>query len=141
MSRATNKDVPRLVAYRHEFKTGHEAVFGTWSKTPSGEDVYTVYSYGRHFPMAAWFDNTRCWVVNEDKYSNTTSRHQGLVRSAIRMCSTHRVGYVSTGVLKDLIGLGVYQLIASIEDTRAAAALAVALKDCIDYLGEPALAA
>jgi hypothetical protein len=35
----------------------------------------TIYSYGRHFPMAVKLDNGAI-VVNTEKYSVTTSKHQ-----------------------------------------------------------------
>jgi len=41
-----------------------------------------IYSYGSHFPMAI-FMGGRCTVINGDKYSPTTSRHQSTLRGVI----------------------------------------------------------
>jgi hypothetical protein len=41
----------------------------------------TIYSYGRHFPMAEFHDD--CILINSDRYSVTTGKHQSLVRQAI----------------------------------------------------------
>lgn len=47
----------------------------------------TIYSYGTHFPMATALRNkdgsVRLILVNGDTYSNTTSRHQSSLRSAV----------------------------------------------------------
>lgn len=56
----------------------------------SGETVFfegnTIYSYGKHFPMAIRqeSDSVGTWyLVNADTYSSTTNKHQAGVRSAI----------------------------------------------------------
>lgn len=48
-------------------------------------DGNTIYSYGNHFPMAIriWDGDTYKFIWNSDKYSATTSRHQGYVFRAI----------------------------------------------------------
>ena len=51
------------------------------------DDGTTIYSYGRHFPMArimpAGDDPRGWWLVNGDSYSVSTSRHQSDLRSAL----------------------------------------------------------
>lgn len=42
----------------------------------------TIYSYGRHFPLARRLGGGDFWV-NPDRYSVTTSKHQSLVRRTI----------------------------------------------------------
>lgn len=45
-----------------------------------------IYSYGRHFPMARFIDNAngeRVVLVNESRYSVSTSKHQGIVRHVL----------------------------------------------------------
>lgn len=42
----------------------------------------TIYSYGRHFPLARRNADGTFWV-NPEKYSVTTSKHQSLVRGTI----------------------------------------------------------
>lgn len=55
----------------------------------SGSNVFChdgiIYSYGSHFPMAVYIGGKLCeFVVNSDKYSVSTSRHQGIVGSLCR---------------------------------------------------------
>ncbi len=45
-------------------------------------DETTIYSYGHHFPMAIALDDQRTFVLNGDRYSNTTTGHQSGVRGA-----------------------------------------------------------
>jgi len=45
-----------------------------------------LYSYGHHFPIAI---RTNMFIVNMDKYSVTTSRHQSYLRGMLE-------GYVSS---------------------------------------------
>ena len=49
-------------------------------------DEHTLYSYGRHFPMVEMYepDGEKLALLNGDRYSNTTSHHQGQVRSAVQ---------------------------------------------------------
>ena len=44
-------------------------------------DGNVLYSYGKHFPLAVRKGNTI--YVNVDKYSQTTSCHQGLLRRGL----------------------------------------------------------
>lgn len=64
------------------------------------ENFYTVYSYGRHFPMYVYDYAISKWIGNKDKYSVTTSKHQG-------KCHPHEVEFwLSTGELRDMLGMG-----------------------------------
>lgn len=46
---------------------------------------FVAYSYGTHFPLVRWVPEFKAFLLNIDRYSNTTSKHQrdvgGLVRS------------------------------------------------------------
>ena len=53
---------------------------GTGSRMFIEGDV--IYSYGRHFPIALRLKDN-IFLVNIDKYSSSTSRHQSYVISAI----------------------------------------------------------
>lgn len=46
----------------------------------AGELAYVVYSYAT--PIA-WYTKRGAWVVPEEKYSSTTSRHQSVVRQGV----------------------------------------------------------
>lgn len=50
----------------------------------------TIFSYGTHFPMALRFDNDKIFVINGDRYSVTTSKHQTWVRGAIESRTLYR---------------------------------------------------
>lgn len=55
---------------------------------PSPDDT-TIYSYGSHFPMATLMPgkdgNPRgWWLLNGDRYSPSTTRHQSVLRNALK---------------------------------------------------------
>jgi len=66
MKQIANADARPYVARREPFKGSN--LWGEWRNTDEHESsgVYVVYSYGQHFPM---------WVYDED--SRTTSKHKG----------------------------------------------------------------
>ena len=43
-------------------------------------NVYSVYSYGQHFPMYSYDKTVGKWYGNTDKWSLTTTRHQTMCR-------------------------------------------------------------
>ena len=45
-------------------------------------DGPVAFSYGEHFPLAV-ITGPKAATVNVDKYSSTTSRHQGMIRRAL----------------------------------------------------------
>lgn len=47
------------------------------------DNLYIVYSYGKHFPIAVYNLDTNTWYINTDKFSVTTSRHQSIVKQAV----------------------------------------------------------
>jgi hypothetical protein len=61
-----------------EVTKGSKNIFA--EKLPDGSTA--IYSYGKHFPMAV-IDAKGNAVVNTDKYSPTTSRHQSLLRNEL----------------------------------------------------------
>jgi hypothetical protein len=93
-TRTANKDALWYISNRTYFKGSnlygivqppldfYEPAIGrlphNWINELKGSD-YIVYSYGT--PIA-WFKNGE-WLVPNLKYSQTTSRHQSLVRRAI----------------------------------------------------------
>ena len=82
----SHADGVRLARYRDEFE--HASVTGKWKQTykPSAEGwkesgrVYVIYSYGSHFPMYVYDEESGEWIGNKDKYSRTTSTHQSKYR-------------------------------------------------------------
>lgn len=46
-----------------------------------------VYSYGNHFPLIRWIPEYKAFTVNIDTYSQTTSRHQNVVKQLARQYS------------------------------------------------------
>ena len=59
------------------------------------EKIYTVFSYGYHFPMYACIKNK--WYGNSDKYSQSTSKHQNQTRP------NGQINFVDTKTLQSLI--------------------------------------
>lgn len=56
-------------------------LWGTWQDSTiieSTDKQYVVYSYGHHFPIYIFAGGQ--WFANEDKYSQSTSRHQSQAR-------------------------------------------------------------
>lgn len=78
-----------------------------------------IYSYGEHFPLACFVDDKRV-LVNSDRYSVSTSKHQGYVGYAIN----HKTRlHVSTRILKAFIWDRTFNdraQRAAIEEARAA---------------------
>lgn len=77
------RDAGRLVRYRDEF-TGNN-IYARWHSSdadhlPERHRRYVVYSYGTHFPMYIYDEDTGMWFGNNDKYSVTTSKHQSACR-------------------------------------------------------------
>lgn len=91
--------VPDLVASHSVFDCN-----GTLKAKIVGE-FYAVFSYGEHFPVAIRRRSVaEPWLVNKDKYSPTTSRHQskvlgGIVKSGIEhiACSTDNLKNLLAG--------------------------------------------
>lgn len=75
----TNNDARNYVMRKEEFKTGNQTIFAK-NKQYQNSHTYTVYSYGRHFPMYVYDYVTGEWYGNADKYSRTTSSHQSKTR-------------------------------------------------------------
>ena len=60
--------------------------FATGATKGKGSNLFiegdTIYSYGRYFPIARRLPKGGYWI-NPEKYSQSTTRHQSLVRNAI----------------------------------------------------------
>lgn len=85
------------------FRNRREARFqGAWAfldgdifnKNNVITDGNTIYSYGRHFPMASRHSDHI--AVNTDRYSVTTSKHQSALGRVLSVA-----GYEPTGELRD----------------------------------------
>ena len=100
MARITQRQAARAIADRMTFHAGalnaerfyagsstHEGAmdsgdtYDQWRADCKADRVtYVVRSY---YTPIAWFTVDRGWIVPADKYSVTTSRHQGIVRRAV----------------------------------------------------------
>ena len=47
-------------------------IFGVWET----DEIYAVYSYGKHFPMYVYDLGAETWFANHNKYSRSTTSHQ-----------------------------------------------------------------
>lgn len=71
------RQVPALVAAQKPFK-------GNSIYAERVGEFYAVFSYGRHFPIAIKRQTVNePWIVNSERYSVTTSKHQGKVAVGI----------------------------------------------------------
>lgn len=100
MATITQRQAARAIADRMTFHAGalnaerfyegsstHEGAmdsgetYDQWrADCKSGSITYVVRSY---YTPIAWFTADRGWIVPAEKYSVTTSRHQGIVRRAL----------------------------------------------------------
>jgi hypothetical protein len=97
MGYTSRNDAKAEIAARREFKGN--SMFGSygtsygghiygraaelWAADQIGGQIeYVVVSYAT--PIA-WYTKRGEWVVPQEKYSHTTSRHQSVVRSAVGM--------------------------------------------------------
>jgi len=80
--KVANKNASKEVNDRIPFDGNN--TFGRWSHrglfTDERDEVYVVYSYGRHFPMFAYSTITKQWYENADGYSRTTAKHKAQLR-------------------------------------------------------------
>jgi len=79
--------------------------------------LYSVFSYGFHFPMYVaetvkdpdTGEHVTHWYVNTDRFSRTTSKHQGqthpLVQRMVPM-DTDRMKHIARGGLMELVQRG-----------------------------------
>lgn len=63
------------------FKNSNGQLYGHWEAggvaySDGGGMRYVVYSYGKHWPLFIWDDETRCWYGNSAKHSMTTTKHR-----------------------------------------------------------------
>ena len=78
--RTTNQDFPQAV--RNATKPVRNSTGSLWGTPVSGEDYeYAVYSYAELIAARYRSGRGTIWYVTNDKWSPTTSRHQGLMRS------------------------------------------------------------
>jgi hypothetical protein len=85
-----------------------------YGRNYSNESVYfegdIIYSYGNHFPMAIRMEtNGKTWyLVNGERYSNTTSKHQSNLREALQYKTQMTIPFQAlerAGILKETIEL------------------------------------
>jgi hypothetical protein len=80
--RVSNSKARQYVEKLEEFQGSN--TFGKWLDVGNGRTetnlLYVVYSYGSHFPMYVWDSTEKKWLGNKDKYSQSTTRHQSLLR-------------------------------------------------------------
>lgn len=89
----TNRQMRSYVEATRQFTNNNKTVWTTWEGK-----FYTVYSYGRHFPMYAYDTQAEKWYGNKDKFSRTTTTHQNLARP-----SNREIEWVSTDEFKALL--------------------------------------
>ena len=97
----TNKTARPYVQKQTPFQGSN--VFGEFMN-----DMYTVYSYGYHFPLFIYDKQHDRWLENDDSYSQTTTRHKSLLRptpntikcTIEQMQAVIRAGSI-TGIIQD----------------------------------------
>lgn len=105
--RVNNKDMSHYTTYRLPFENHKNkendgpSVWGEWYEK-NGNHLFVVYSYGYHFPIYVYDEQSQEWYGNQDKYSRTTTRHQTLARPS----TPNKIKNLSTYNLCRLITLG-----------------------------------
>lgn len=113
LPRIANRNARGYVQRRDEF-TGSN-LYGRWERWSSeSARCYNVYSYGDHFPIYIWDDEVQRWFGNEDKYSPTTSKHQGQCMPTDR----DNITWCDTGMMQTLLRHG-FRVIAAQRITGA----------------------
>lgn len=75
--KVANKRCRQYVQQRTPFQGSN--LWGVWHNSTlveSNDRHFVVYSYGHHFPIYIYDEATQQWFANEDRYSQSTSRHQ-----------------------------------------------------------------
>lgn len=89
MSKIANRDARGMVQRRINFNANN--IWGTHH-----ENIYAVYSYRQSFPIWLYDKAMDVWCRNEDKYSQTTSKH------TTQTCPTDKYLNLST---EDMLGV------------------------------------
>lgn len=76
MKRISNNRVGYHITTRSEFITNTGSMYGQ----KLGDNGFVVYSYGPHFPLS--FHNGKFWLLNTERYTQTTSKQSGICREA-----------------------------------------------------------
>lgn len=111
MAKIVNRDAAQYVNRQEPFYGSNIFAFWTGSNRRSagvGEPRYVVCSYGHHFPMYIWEQNTEQWFGNSDKYSVTTTRHQSQCRP-----TTNSIVWLPTRFMLTLAEFGFRQLVVA----------------------------
>lgn len=102
--KTNNREARKHVQAKQPFVANN--IFAEWVRAgvgysgTAGEDIYAVYSYGRHFPMYAFIPSVNRWFANVDRYSVTTSKHKGQAHPH-ETCTE-----VSRDFLRDVLDMG-----------------------------------
>ena len=67
----------KYVQERIPFRNHSKSLWGCFRRGADGDQLYVVYSYRESFPIYAYSYTLQQWFRNEDKFSVTTSKHQG----------------------------------------------------------------
>jgi hypothetical protein len=73
MERISNKNCREYVEAKKDFKGNN--LYGI-----NLNGLYVVYSYGSHFPLYVFINDTKKWYENIDKCSSSTSKHKSQSR-------------------------------------------------------------
>ena len=115
------KDIGKYIINRDTFRTPLKTIYtehGAKQETSSvfsrmhhedmnpenSASLYIVYSYGYHFPLVIYDFTCERWYMNMDKYSNTTSRHQFIIRQSF---AKHHMSAIASDT-KEMSGIDNY---------------------------------
>ena len=66
-------------------------------------EEYLMYSYRDHYPLIRWIPEYATFTVNQDRYSNTTSRHQEQAKRSVHSyASTMGYRFENSAILQKI---------------------------------------
>lgn len=95
----SNRDCRAAVSNRLAFQANN--IFGEWDHTVA---VYTVYSYGYHWPLWVYVRSQDQWYGNDSRYSVTTSKHKSQSCPDATL-TAHGIIYKPVADLKNLLAV------------------------------------
>ena len=97
--RSSNKNIDKHIDNKEQVKGNN--IFAEY--TPSYPNLYVVYSYGYHFPMYVYDEDSNMWFANSDRYPVSTSKHQSQARPSQPIDM-----FLNTDQLMTILRLGSY---------------------------------
>jgi len=111
MPQIAARDFARFTTKKREFTTRNGAVYAKWVHGLPPHSVYAVYSWGDHWPLFVWCEESQTWWGNNERamgygtgkcaYSTSTQRHQQMAEPNVPL-----IEWVNCETLREIITFG-----------------------------------